>query len=101
MKLSSIVSERELARFEADAPMLGAQTAGTTVSGVSPTGSQTLKPGQQVQQDPNAQAKMLAQQAVDKQNQRKAIQDQIKQKQQEIAAAQKELQGLQKQLATY
>lgn len=97
MKLSSIVSERELARFEADAPMLGA----TPPAGTAPAGAQTLKPGQQVQQDPNAQAKMLAQQALDKQNQRKALQDQIKQKQDEIATAQKALQDLQKQMAMF
>ena len=43
--------------------------------------------------DPQAQAKMMAQMALDKQNRKKSIQDQIKLKQ-------KELQDLQKQLAT-
>ena len=43
--------------------------------------------------DPQAQAKMMAQMALDKQNRKKSIQDQIKMKQ-------KELQDLQKQLAT-
>lgn len=97
MKLSSIVSERELSRLaELDAPAPGAQTVGAPPA----TGTQTLKPGQQVQQDPAAQAKMMAQQALDKQNQRKQVQDQIKAKQQEIVDAQKALQELQKQLAT-
>jgi hypothetical protein len=84
MKLSSIVSETEFARLqELDAPMLGATpTAGAT----------TMAPGQQVAQDPAAQAKMQAQQALDRANRKKEIQTAITQKQ-------KELQDLQKQLA--
>ncbi len=84
MKLSNIVSETEFARLqELDAPMLGAApTAGTT----------TMAPGQQVAQDPAAQAKMQAQQALDRANRKKEIQTAITQKQ-------KELQDLQKQLA--
>jgi hypothetical protein len=78
MKLSSIVSETEFARLqELDAPMLGATT---------------MASGQQVSADPQAQAKMQAQQALDRANQKKQIQDAISQKQ-------KELQDLQKQLA--
>jgi hypothetical protein len=50
-----------------------------------------MAPGQQVQQDPAAQAKMAAQQALDRQNRKKQIQDQIKQAQENIAALQKEL----------
>jgi hypothetical protein len=84
MKLSSIVSETEFARLqELDAPMLGAApTAGAT----------TMAPGQPVAQDPAAQAKMQAQQALDRANRKKQIQDQITQ-------TQKQLQDLQKQLA--
>ena len=55
-------------------------------------GTTTMAPGQQIQQDPAAQAKMAAQQALDRQNRKKQIQDQIKQTQQQ-------LQDLQKQLA--
>ena len=84
MKLSSIVSETEFARLqELDTPMLGAAPA---------PGATTIAPGQQVAQDPAAQAKMQAQQAMDRMNRKKEIQDAIKQKQQE-------LQDLQKQLA--
>jgi hypothetical protein len=83
MKLSSIVSETEFARlWELDAPMLGATpTAGAT----------TMAPGQQVAQDPAAQAKMQAQQALDRANRKKQIQDQIKQTQEQLANLQKEL----------
>ena len=91
MKLSTIVSEREIARLaELDAPMLGA-----TPTGAAPApapGTTTLQPGQQVQNDPAAQAKMMAQQALDRANRKKQIQELIKDKQQE-------LQDLQKQLA--
>jgi hypothetical protein len=51
-----------------------------------------MAPGQQVTADPQSQAKMQAQQALDRANQKKQIQDAISQKQ-------KELQELQKQLA--
>jgi hypothetical protein len=50
-----------------------------------------MAPGQQVQQDPAAQAKMMAQQALDRANRKKQIQDQIKQTQEQLAALQKEL----------
>jgi phage-related minor tail protein len=86
MKLSNIVSETEFARLqELDAPMLGATPAPAA-------GATTMAPGQQVAADPQAQAKMQAQQALDRANQKKQIQDAISQKQ-------KELQDLQKQLA--
>ena len=102
MKLSNIVSEREFSRLsELDVPAPGAPGASTIGAAPAPAaGAQTMKPGQPVQQDPNAQAKMMAQQALDRQNQRKQLQDQIKQKQQEIIDAQKALQDMQKQLAT-
>jgi hypothetical protein len=87
MKLSSIVSETEFTRLrELDAPMLGATPTATP-------GATTLAPGQQVAQDPAAQQKMMAQQALDRANKKKEIQELIRQKQ-------KELQDLQKQMAT-
>lgn len=94
MKLSTIVSEREIARLaELDAPMLGAAPAGTAPAPTAtPAPGTTLQPGQQVQNDPAAQAKMMAQQALDRANKKKEIQELIKTKQQE-------LQDLQKQLA--
>jgi hypothetical protein len=89
MKLSSIVSEMEFTRLrELDAPMLGA----TPTAGTAP-GATTMPPGQQVAQDPAAQAKMQAQQALDRANRKKQIQDQITQ-------TQKQLQDLQKELAS-
>lgn len=50
--------------------------------------------------DPNMQAKMMAQQALDRQNKKKEIQDQIKQTQEQIKQGQTQLQELQKQLAS-
>jgi signal transduction protein with GAF and PtsI domain len=91
MKLASIVSETEFRRVNELTP-----TGSMTQANIpSPTGSQpiTTAPGQQVQQDPQAQAKMMAQQALDRNNRKKQIQDQI-------TATQKQLQDLQKQLAT-
>jgi hypothetical protein len=64
--------------------------AGTTPAPVA--GATTMAPGQPVAQDPQAQQKMAAQQALDRQNRKKQIQDQIKQ-------TQDQLQDLQKQLA--
>jgi hypothetical protein len=86
MKLASIVSETEFRRVSelAPAPTLGAAPAPTP-------GATTIAPGQQVQQDPAAQAKMQAQQALDRANRKKQIQDQIKQTQEQLAALQKEL----------
>ena len=54
-------------------------------------GATTLSPGQAVTADPAAQAKMLAQQAIDRANKKKEIQEQIKQKQKELADLQKQL----------
>ena len=85
MKLSNIVSEREVARLsELEAPTLGVTAPPTA-------GATTLAPGQQVSADPQAQAKMLAQQALDRQNRKRQIQDAIKQKQEELADLQKQL----------
>lgn len=50
-----------------------------------------MAPGQQISQDPQAQQKMMAQQALDRANQKKELQDAIKQKQQELADLQKQL----------
>jgi hypothetical protein len=44
-----------------------------------------------MQADPQAQAKMMAQQALDRQNRKKQIQDQIKQNQEQLADLQKQL----------
>lgn len=54
-------------------------------------GATTMAPGQQISQDPQAQQKMMAQQALDRANQKKELQDAIKQKQQELADLQKQL----------
>jgi hypothetical protein len=89
MKLSSIVSETEFARLREFDPVM----TGTEMLGGEPTGDTTMAPGQQVAQDPAAQAKMQAQQALDRANRKKQIQDQITQ-------TQKQLQDLQKELAS-
>ena len=76
-------------RFSEITPMPTAGTApavsGSPASSTNPAGAATG--------DPQAQAKMMAQQALDRANQKKQIQDAIKQKQQELT-------NLQKQLAT-
>lgn len=54
-------------------------------------GATTLAPGQTVQADPQAQAKMMAQQALDRANKKKEIQGLIKSKQEELANLQKQL----------
>lgn len=63
----------------------------TSTTGTTLPGATTMSPGQQVSTDPAAQAKMMAQQALDRQNKKKEIQDQIKQKQQELTDLQKQL----------
>ena len=88
MRLGNIIDELEEGYLaELDVPMPGATPTATPT-----TGATTLAPGQQVAQDPQAQAKMMAQQALDRANRKKEIQDQI-------AQTQKQLQDLQKQLA--
>jgi hypothetical protein len=89
MKLSNIVSETEFRRVSELAP-----TNSMTQANIpSPTSSQpiTTALGQQAQQNPQAQAKMMAQQALDRNNRKKQIQDQIKQTQEQLATLQKEL----------
>ena len=63
----------------------------TSTVNTTTTGAQTMAPGQTVQQDPAAQQKMMAQQALDRQNRKKEVQDLIKQKQEELADLQKQL----------
>ena len=82
MKFTDIISEREVR--ELTSPVAGAAPAPNA-------GATTMSPNQQVQQDPAAQAKMMAQQALDRANRKKQIQDQIKQTQEQLAALQKEL----------
>lgn len=77
MKLKELVSE---------APVAPAAGSPQPVPGAT-----TLTPGQPVASDPAAQAKMMAQQAVDRANKKKEIQDQIRMKQKELADLQKQL----------
>jgi hypothetical protein len=90
MKLSAI-AEWDSRLRELVPPSTGAAPAPGAPGAPAPTGATTLKPGQQIQQDPAAMAKMAAQQALDKQNQKKELQDQIKQKQEELADLNKQL----------
>lgn len=87
MKLSNIISESEFSRLrELETPTSG-------------TGAITLAPTQSIQQDPAAQAKMMAQQAKTRMDQKKQIQDQIKQTQDQIKDLQAQLVQLQKDAA--
>ena len=61
--------------------------------GAPPTAAPGAAPA--VQQDPQAAAKMQAQQALDRANQKKQIQDQIKQTQAQLVNLQKQLAGIQ------
>lgn len=88
MKLSAI-AEWDSSLRELVPPSTGAAPAPGAPAG--PAGATTLKPGQSIQQDPAAMAKMAAQQALDKQTQKKELQDQIKQKQEELADLNKQL----------
>jgi hypothetical protein len=89
MKFSNIVSESEFARIRELAPAtLGAAPGAMP----APTGAPTVNPAVAATGDPQAQAKMQAQQVIDRANQKKQLQDQIVQ-------TQKQLQDLQKQLA--
>ena len=83
MKFFNIVSESEFARIRELAPT----TLGAAPGAMPPPGSALAATG-----DPQAQAKMQAQQVMDRANQKKQLQDQIVQ-------TQKQLQDLQKQLA--
>jgi hypothetical protein len=83
MKLNEFSQDFKLSEL---LPATGGAPAPASPAAVANTAAQ------QVQQDPQAQAKMMAQQALDRQNKKKEIQDQIR-------AKQAELQDLQKQLA--
>lgn len=85
MRFQDLANESDFLKIKELAP--------TIAPGTTP-GATTMAPTQQVSNDPNAQAKMMAQQALDRQNRKKDIQDQIKQKQEEIANLQKELAAL-------
>lgn len=80
----------KLSEFTFEDPAIAAPEPGAT----------TMAPGQQVAADPAAQQKMMAQQALDRANKKKALQDAIKQTQDQITQLQKQLQDQQKQLAT-
>lgn len=82
MKLFDLVTEAELGRLQELAPPVPPPT-GSPAPNTPPAGQQPP--------DPQMQAKMMAQQALDRMNQKKAVQDQIKQKQEELAALQKQL----------
>ena len=93
MKFIDIFNEGELTNIS-EYSATASQTQIPSPTGAVPVtsaGTTTLAPTQQVQQDPAAQAKMMAQQALDRQNRKKSIQDQIKQTQEQLAALQKEL----------
>ena len=80
MKLSEFYLDREL-------------TDALPPAGMAPATPPPTVPGQtqNVATDPQAQAKMMAQQALDMQNRKKELQDTIKAKQQEIMDLQKQL----------
>ena len=80
MRLSNIINEFEIARLsELDVPMPGALPAGAAPAAA------------QVTQDPQAAAKLQAQQVKQTMDRKKQIQDQIKQTQEQLVALQKEL----------
>ena len=82
MRLSSIINEFEVARLsELDVPMPGAQ----------PAGAAPIAGAAQATQDPQAAAKLQAQQVKQMMDRKKQIQDQIKQTQEQLVALQKEL----------
>lgn len=84
MKFLDITNEEDFLKIRELAPAMPSTQA-------PQAGAQTLGSTQQVQQDPQAQAKMMAQQALDRANRKKEVQELIKQKQQELADLQKEL----------
>jgi len=84
MRFSDLVNEGDFLNIRELAPTMAPPAAPAA-------GATTLAPGQQVATDPAAQAKMMAQQALDKANQRKQLQDQIKQTQSQLIDLQKQL----------
>lgn len=87
-KYADILSEAPIgvATAPGAAPTMGAAPATTT-----PTGAPGAAPTMGAATDPATQQKMLAQQALDRQNQKKQIQDAIRQKQEELADLNKQL----------
>jgi len=85
-KYADILSEAPIgvATAPGAAPAMGAATT-------TPTGAAGAAPTMGAATDPATQQKMLAQQALDRQNQKKQIQDAIKQKQDELADLNKQL----------
>jgi len=85
-----------LSSFAGNDRRLGELVPGTVGTTPAPAiGATTLSPGQPVAQDPQAQQKMAAQQALDRQGRKKQIQDQIKQTQLQLQDLQKQLAALQ------
>jgi hypothetical protein len=87
MRFQDVAYEGDFLKIRELAPTLGAPAPGAAPG----AGATTMAPGQQVSQDPQAQQKMMAQQALDRANQKKEIQELIKQKQAELADLQKQL----------
>ena len=100
MKFFDIFTEHEFTKISELAPVTAPPAPGMAPTAApAPGAAPAANPAVAATQDPQAQAKMLAQQALDRANQKKQLDAQIKQKQQDIVAAQKELQDLQKQMA--
>ena len=84
MKFFDITNESDFLKIRELAPAVAPGTPGAPLgAGPAPTAAPA--------QDPQMQQKMMAQQALDRQNQKKQIQDQIKSKQEELAELQKQL----------
>lgn len=84
MRFDQLFSEEEFLKIRELAPAMATgspQQAGAT----------TMAPNQPVQQDPQAMAKMAAQQAKDRMDQKKQIQDQIRQTEQQLQDLKKKL----------
>ena len=86
MRFQDVANEGDYLKIRELAPTVA--PAATPLQGATAT---TLAPGQAMATDPAAQQKMMAQQALDKANQKKQLQDQIKQTQEQLADLQKQL----------
>ena len=88
MKFFDITNEGDFLKIRELAPTVAPGTPGAPLGAAPAAGSApTVAPAQ----NPADQQKIMAQQALDKQNQKKQIQDQIKSKQEELAELQKQL----------
>lgn len=83
-----------------EAPVVPVGASAAQPAAADPAAAQPGAQATAVGPDPQQQAKMAAQQALDRKNQQKAVDDQIKQTQDQLAHLQKQLQDLQKQKAT-